>query len=152
MFSKTKRSEIMSRIRSKNTLLDLAMKTVLRNAGIKFKMYPNITGNPDFLIGKRLVVFCDSAFWHGRNWNKLRARLERGSNASYWVTHILENRRRDRWVNTELKRLGYVVLRFWDEEVYNRPGTCLKTIIRAMRPISGADTLTGRRSRGSRNL
>ena len=41
----------MSRIRSKNTLLDLAMKTVLRNAGIKFKMYPNITGNPDFLIG-----------------------------------------------------------------------------------------------------
>jgi len=121
----------MSRIRGKKTGLDLAMRKLLRRAGIKFKMYPRIVGNPDFLVGQRIAVFCDSSFWHGRNWKRLKAQLERGSNASYWVAHIARNRSRDRRVNAALRRMGYEVLRFWDDEVFRRPADCMTKIKKA---------------------
>ena len=131
-FSKAKRSFIMSRIRGKKTGLDLAMRKLLRRAGIKFKMYPRIVGNPDFLVGQRIAVFCDSSFWHGRNWKKLKAQLERGSNASYWVAHIAGNRRRDRQINAKLRKTGYDVLRLWDEEVFEHPADCAMRIKKAL--------------------
>jgi len=91
-------------------------------------MYPPMVGNPDFLIGRRILIFCDSSFWHGRNWKKLKAQLERGSNASYWVSHIACNRRRDRQTRAMLRRLGYEVLGFWDDEVYKHPEDCVRRI------------------------
>jgi DNA mismatch endonuclease (patch repair protein) len=118
----------MSRIRSKNTRLDKTMRVILRKARIPFKMYPKIFGKPDFLVGEKVVIFCDSSFWHGRNWNKLRPQLQKGSNASYWVKHIAGNIARDKTVTCVLKRSGYKVLRFWDTDVYARPQTCLRKL------------------------
>jgi DNA mismatch endonuclease (patch repair protein) len=120
---------VMSRIRSKNTKLDLAMKGALDDAGIGYVMYPDVLGKPDFLAGDRIALFCDSAFWHGRNWVSLKRRLEAGSNANYWVKHISNNRRRDRNINLRLSSLGYRVLRFWDEDVFKRPEACVKVIV-----------------------
>jgi len=143
-FSKAKRSEIMSRIRSKNTRLDIAMKRILQKAGITFRMYPKMVGNPDFLVEDRITLFCDSSFWHGRNWKKLRAQLEKGSNASYWVTHIAKNRSRDRQVNANLRRRGYRVLRFWDFEVFSKPEQCSKTIKTATELCHGKRNQSGK--------
>jgi len=134
-FSKAQRSLLMSRIRSRNTSIDLAMKKLLRKAGIPSKMYPKMVGNPDFLIGEKVVVFCDSGFWHGRNWRKLKTQLGRGSNASYWVAHIARNRNRDRQVNATLQELGYRVLRFWDRQIFDKPEQCstrIKTAVELM--------------------
>lgn len=130
--SKAQRSLLMSRIRSKNTRLDRTMHSLLRKAGIPFKMYPKILGNPDFLVGGKITIFCDSSFWHGRNWKKLKAQLEKGSNASYWVDHISHNRRRDHQVNAALGRLGYTVLRFWDNQVFEHPSDCMSSIKRVV--------------------
>lgn len=127
-FSKAKRSLIMSQIRSKNTRLELAMKRILRKAKIKFKTYPRIYGSPDFLVGERIAVFCDSSFWHGRNWKKLKSQLEKGSNAKYWVEHLARNRNRDRHVNSTLRRRGFKVLRFWDDEIFKRQEACVRRI------------------------
>jgi len=123
---------VMSRIRSKNTKLDLAMKEALDDAGLQYVMYPDLVGKPDFLVGDHLALFCDSAFWHGRNWHALRRRLEAGSNPGYWVAHISKNRRRDREVNRALAHKGYVVLRFWDEDVFKAPGECVAKIHEAL--------------------
>lgn len=131
-FSKAKRSQIMSKIRSRNTSLDLAMKKILREEGIKFKMYPKIFGNPDFKIEKKIVIFCDSSFWHGRNWKKLKLQLGKGSNSTYWIAHIDENRRRDRLVNTMLRKDGYIVLRFWDDEILKMPQKCIDRIMKVI--------------------
>jgi len=131
-FSKAKRSLIMSRIRSKNTRLDLAMKKILRKARIRFKTYPKIYGSPDFLVGRKITVFCDSSFWHGRNWTKLRTKLRRGSRSQYWILHILTNKRRDQAVTKELRRTGYIVLRFWDTDIAKNPGKCLRQIRKAL--------------------
>lgn len=127
-FTKAQRSLLMSRIRSKNTSIDLAMKKLLRKAGIPFKMYPKMLGNPDFLISEKAVVFCDSGFWHGRNWTKLKAKLRRGSRSRYWIPHILRNKRRDQAVTKELRKTGYTVLRFWDTDIAKNPGKCLRQI------------------------
>lgn len=132
VFSKAKRSWVMSRIGSRNTKLDLSMKRLLVDAKIPFTIYPDILGHPDFLLGTNVALFCDSSFWHGRNWKSLKQRLQRGSNASYWVHHILENRRRDRKVNASLQNLGYAVLRFWDDDIYRHPEICLRTIKKAL--------------------
>jgi DNA mismatch endonuclease (patch repair protein) len=128
MFSKAKRSEVMAKIKSKNTSLDLAMKSLLRKARLRFEMYPRILGTPDFLVEDVVAVFCDSSFWHGRNWTKLRSRLLAGNNPTYWVQHILSNKRRDKRISRGLVRSGYAVVRLWDTEVFRNPANCLDKI------------------------
>jgi len=117
----------MSRIRGQNSSLDLAMKRILASEGIEFEMYPDIRGHPDFAVGN-VLIFCDSSFWHGRHWKRLRGKLEGGSNAPYWVAHIAKNRQRDRRTTLSLKREGYVVLRFWDDDIFKRPSCCSRSV------------------------
>jgi DNA mismatch endonuclease (patch repair protein) len=124
IFTKKKRSEVMSRIRSKGTKIELRMKQALEENDIKFEYQPKIFGNPDFLIPPNIVVFCDSAFWHGRNWRKLKAKLKKG----YWREHIERNRNRDRTVNRQLKKEGYTVLRFWNNQIEKEIETCIMRV------------------------
>jgi DNA mismatch endonuclease (patch repair protein) len=128
MFTIKKRSEIMAKIRSKYSKLDMAMKNLLVKNHIKFMMYPDIYGKPDFLLPTKIAIFCDSSFWHGRNWPALKKVLMHGSHATYWVNHIMNNRRRDSIVNRRLRREGFVVLRFWDTEIRSNPSRCMKRI------------------------
>lgn len=128
MFSKSKRSEVMSKIRSKNTCLEKRTKNLLRRSKIKYKSQPKIFGHPDFLIKKKIVLFCDSSFWHGRNWKNLKSRLENGNNPDYWVNHVSKNRKRDRIVTKWLEKDGYKVIRFWDKDIYKRPDWCVTQI------------------------
>lgn len=124
VFTKKKRSEVMSKIRSKGTKIELDMKTALENSRIEFKYQPKMLGKPDFLVPPDMVIFCDSSFWHGRHWETLRLRLHEG----YWFNHIRKNRLRDRKVRTELRKQGYTVLRFWDTEIEKNIETCIKKI------------------------
>lgn len=131
-FTKEKRSEIMSRIRSKNTGLEKNAKRILRKHGIRYRSHPKVYGSPDFVLENRLLLFCDSAFWHGRNWSKLRRRLAAGNNPDYWVRHIGNNRRRDREVNRVLAESDHAVLRLWDTDIRKRPEWCAERIMEAL--------------------
>ncbi len=128
IFSKQKRSEVMRNIKSKNTKLELSTKKLLRRKKIKFRSHPKIFGKPDFIIENKLILFCDSSFWHGRNWEKLKKRLEKGNNSEYWITHIENNRKRDRKVNSILKKEGCKVIRLWDSDIHKRPDWCARQI------------------------
>lgn len=123
-FTKEKRSEIMSKIRSKGTKIELKMKKALEEAGIEFEYQPKMFGRPDFLVSPKIAVFCDSSFWHGRNWKSLKRQLS----SEYWHKHIRENIERDKLVNVELKRKGYVVMRFWDDDIEKRLSECIERI------------------------
>ena len=133
VFSRKKRSEIMSHIRSKYTKLDLVMANTLKKGRFAFTMYPKVVGNPDFLVEKKVAVFCDSSFWHGRNWRTLKKRLREGNNAQYWVGHIQANKKRDRYVTSTLAKLGYTVIRFWDDEIVRDPELCIYKIRETLR-------------------
>lgn len=125
----------MSGIRSKDTKLDIAMMNLLERNRISFERYPKMYGNPDFLIQKQIALFCDSSFWHGRCWERLKKQLARGSNAKYWIDHIETNRRRDRKVTAILKKSGVKVLRVWDKDILKSPDTCIDKVNKMLESI-----------------
>src|SRR3989338_4295968 len=65
VFTKKKRSEIMSKIRSEWTLQEYKVHDFLGEEKIKHKMHPKIYGRPDIILNKNLIVFLDGCFWHG---------------------------------------------------------------------------------------
>lgn len=132
MFTKEKRSDIMRRIKSKNTGLEADAERMLRENGIRYTSHPEMFGSPDFLLEGRLLLFCDSSFWHGRDWDNLGKRLAAGSNPEYWVKHIGSNRKRDEVVNQTLRERGHAVVRLWDTDIRRRPGWCVARIMRAL--------------------
>lgn len=132
VFTKEKRSEIMSRIRSKNTGLEVEARKMLRRYSIRYRSHPKAYGSPDFLLEGSLFLFCDGSFWHGRNWKNLKLRLAAGNNPEYWVSHIEGNRRRDRKVNRVLGERGHAVLRLWDTDIRKRPEWCAERIREAL--------------------
>ena len=135
IFTPQKRSWVMSRIRSKNTSIDLAMKQLLSDAGARFVMYPKMDGNPDFAIPSRKVaIFCDGDFWHGynyRNGKKLKA--------GYWRNKIEGNMRRDRKVSQRLRYHGWSVLRFWEHDLKKRSELCARKIKKKLEKMKNMD-------------
>jgi len=129
--TKEQRSALMSRVRSRETKIERIMKEALDNNDINYVYQPSIFGKPDFLVPPNIAVFCDSAFWHGRNWRKLKNTLREG----YWQEHILANRKRDSLVNRILRKKGYVVLRFWDHDIQKNMEKCITRIQCALKQI-----------------
>jgi DNA mismatch endonuclease (patch repair protein) len=127
IFSKKKRSEIMSKIRSKGTKPEKLLASALRRHKIRFRMHANLPGKPDFIIpDKKVAVFCDGTFWHGYLFNKWKVKL-----APFWLKKISGNIKRDRKANRELKKLGWKVVRCWDFEIIKSPADCINRILRA---------------------
>ena len=125
VFSKKKRSWIMSRIRSKNTSIDRRMREMLSEAGARFEMYPDLFGSPDFQVGRNVLVFCDGDFWHGYRYAEKKRPAKK-----YWREKIEGNMRRDRKVSRKLRRDGWSVLRIWEHDIKKKPEKCLQKIMR----------------------
>ena len=115
VFTKEKRSEIMSRIRSKDTKAEVLVFRELRRRKVYFqKHYKRATGNPDIALPReKKAVFIDGDFWHGYQFNKYRDRLLK----KYWLSKIEGNIIRDRKNRTKLRRQGWRILRVWEHEV-----------------------------------
>ena len=105
----------MSRIRSKNTRVEILVFRELRKSKIYFqKHYKRVIGNPDIALPrKKKAVFIDGDFWHGYQFSKQKKRLPK----KYWQGKIESNIKRDRRVKARLKREGWQVLRVWEHEV-----------------------------------
>lgn len=115
VFSKEKRSEIMSKIRSKNTKAERIVFRYLRSQNIHFqKHYKRATGCPDIALPrKKIAIFIDGDFWHGRNFAKMKKRLPK----KYWLPKIEANIKRDTRNRRALKMAGWRVMRIWESEV-----------------------------------
>lgn len=110
-------SYTMSRIRGKDTGLELALRKALSQRGVRYRLYSNkVFGHPDLCIEKlKIAIFCDSEFWHGYHFEENEAKIH--SNRSYWIPKIKRNIARDEEVNRTLKGQGYLVLRYWGREI-----------------------------------
>ena len=127
VFSRKKRSWIMSRIRSKNTSIDRKMRDMLSGMNVRFEMYPDLFGRPDFQVGKRVLVFCDGDFWHGYRYAEKKRPAKK-----YWREKIEGNMRRDRKVSRKLRRDGWSVLRIWEHDIKKKPEKCMQKILRKL--------------------
>ena len=126
-FSKAKRSAIMSRIRSKNTSLEVEFRKLLWKNGLgHYRIHYNLPGKPDIVyVSKKIVVFLDGDFWHGYNLKKLGKVPPR----KYWQKKIQKNIDRAKKYNKLLRKDGWKVLRFWEHDVKKNSNSCIKHII-----------------------
>lgn len=126
-FTKEKRSEIMSRIRSKNTKPEVLIFRELRKRGIYFqKHYKRAVGNPDIAFPrKKKAVFIDGDFWHGYQFSKLKKRLPK----RYWLAKIERSIRRDRKNSAQLRKEGWKVLRVWEHDIQKNLDKSINKII-----------------------
>lgn len=136
-FTKEKRSEIMSRIRSKNSKAELLVFAYLRKQGVYFqKHYSKIIGNPDLALPrKKKAIFIDGDFWHGRSFEKLLK--SRGHN-DYWTTKIKRNMERDQEFRTILTESGWKIMVVWESDI-NRKRTQSDTLLRIREFLTNAD-------------
>ena len=134
--SSNKRNNTMSFVKSKDTKIELALRKELWSLGLRYrKNVKSVFGKPDIaFIGKKIAVFCDSEFWHGYNWEQDKGRIR--NNQDYWFPKIKRNMERDKEVTEQLEKDGWIVLRFWGEEIMSDPKKCANTVLEAYRSRS----------------
>ena len=122
------RSEIMAKIKSKDTSIELMLRKALWSKGLRYrKNCKDIFGKPDICFKrKKIAIFCDSAFWHGK---KFLEGEKFKTNSEFWEKKILRNIERDKEVNQRLIKEGWTVLRFWDNEIKKNLGECVSKIL-----------------------
>lgn len=122
------RSENMSRIRSKNTSIEILLGKAMWSLGLRYrKNDKTVFGKPDFVFkGKKVAVFCDSEFWHGKY--LLEGRYIPKTNSEFWIAKITRNIERDKEVNEQLFLEGWKVLRFWQKDIEKNINECILKI------------------------
>lgn len=116
VFTKEKRSEIMSKIRSNgNKSTELRMISLFKEHEIKYwRRHYKIKGKPDFVFVKyKVAIFVDGCFWHGHECSNLKPK----SNTQYWESKIRKNKKRDAEVSAYLEKRGWKVVRVWECEL-----------------------------------
>lgn len=110
IFSKKKRSKIMSKIRSDNTKPELSLKKSLKG----FAYQPKIFGRPDFInYQNKIVIFVDGCFWHQCS---IHSKIPT-QNSDYWVPKLKRNTVRAKEVDIAYKNSGWRVIRIWEHEL-----------------------------------
>lgn len=119
----------MSRIRSKNTKIEIILRKALWHQGIRYrKNYDKLIGHPDIVLTKyKIAIFCDSEFWHGKDWG---TKKKVQTNASFWNKKIENNMKRDNDVNLKLAEKGWIILRFWGEDILKHTKECVDKILK----------------------
>lgn len=137
-------SNNMRKIHSKDTSIELLLRKALWHKGYRYrKNYKALPGSPDIVLTKyKIAIFCDSEFFHGKDWEILKLRLENGENADFWIKKIERNRNRDYENDKKLLFLGYTVLHFWGQDISKHTDECLQTIEEAIWDTKFSDTAT----------
>ncbi len=129
VFDKEKRSEIMSKVKSRNTkTTELALIKIFKERHITGwrRTYPMI-GKPDFVFPKkRVVVFVDGCFWHGHDCRNVTPR----ENAEFWNNKREYNKTHDKLVTERIESMGWKVIRIWECELKKKNQQRLKEIIK----------------------
>lgn len=120
----------MQCIKSKDTGIELKLRKALWNKGYRYrKNYDMLPGKPDIVLMKyKIAIFCDGEFFHGKDWEILKPKLEKGNNSQYWISKISKNRVRDDEINKQLLFLGWTVIRFWGRDIVKNVDECVKVI------------------------
>lgn len=110
-FTKEKRSENMSKIRSKDTKIEILFRKALWQQGYRYlKNSTRYFGKPDLVLPKyKTVIFIDSCFWHGCKKHGTKPK----TNKKYWEEKIYRNKARDRLVNKYYRKKEWLIIRIW---------------------------------------
>lgn len=126
------RRKNMQAIKCKDTSIELALRKALWHKGVRYrKNYKQLIGKPDIVLTKyRIVIFCDSDYWHGYDWEKRNKRIK--SNRDYWIPKIERNMERDKEVSAELESDGWRVIRLWEWQIKKHLAECVDMVMQAI--------------------
>jgi DNA mismatch endonuclease, patch repair protein len=130
VFTKEKRSEVMSRIKGKaNKDTELAMILLLRKFHISgWRRNQIMLGKPDFVFPKqKIALFVDGCFWHSCPKHSNMP----VNNREFWEKKLNGNKKRDKYVTKELKKAGWSVIRIWEHDFRN-PELILRRLSRVL--------------------
>lgn len=115
IFTKKKRSEVMSKVKNKGSKIENIFAKALWNEGFRYRR--NSTqyfGKPDFILKKyKTVIFIDSCFWHGCKKHKSLP----VTNKKFWRDKIKWNKQRDKEVNRYYKKQNWKIFRVWEHDL-----------------------------------
>ena len=118
------RHKNMAAVKNADSKIEVTLRKELWRRGLRYrKNVTKIVGKPDIVFtGKKIAVFCDSEFWHGYDWenriNTIHTRRD------FWIPKIERNMQRDIEVTKTLEEAGWIVLRFWGNEIIKNTEKC----------------------------
>lgn len=128
---------------STDTSIELTLRKALWHRGYRYrKNYKNLPGKPDIVLTKqKIAIFCDSEFFHGKDWEIKKAKLQKGNNSEYWIKKIERNMERDAENDRQLLFLGWTVIHFWGQEIIKNTEECIRVIEEAIFDNNVSDML-----------
>lgn len=130
IWPKGKRSEVMSKIRSKNTKPEMILRSNLFKAGFRFRLHEkDLPGKPDIVLPKyHTVIFVQGCFWH------LHKGCQEGriplSNIDYWKKKLHKNVLKDKQNKIACEHLGWKVIIVWECQIEKHLDVTLSKIIK----------------------
>ncbi len=114
VFTPEQRSAVMRRVKGRDTGPELAVRRILRAAGVGYRLGgQGLPGRPDLVMkGRRAAVFVHGCFWHGHDCP--RGARKPKANAAYWTGKIERNRARDATARAALEAAGWRVVTVWE--------------------------------------
>jgi len=128
--TKEQRRKCMQNIKGKDTSIEIKLRKALWHKGYRYrKNYKRLPGSPDIAITKyKIAIFCDSEFFHGKDWQIVKPKLMQGNNPDYWISKIERNRERDSEINKKLTYLDWTVIRFWGDDIKKDIKGCVEVV------------------------
>lgn len=108
------RSEIMKRVKQKNTGAEVALRSALHAEGLRFRLHRRIEGIAVDIVfsGPQVAILVDGCFWHGCPTHATYPK----TNTSYWLPKLEENKERDCRQAARLEQAGWTVIRVWEHD------------------------------------
>lgn len=119
------RSELMARVRQRDTKPEILLRKALWALGVRYRVCPPLAGRPDVALTKqRVAIFVDGCFWHGCPAHYSRPR----QNAAFWSEKLAANAARDAAVDASLTEQGWRVAHIWEHQLKD-PAECMRVAL-----------------------
>lgn len=128
VFTRAKRSEVMSRIKGRDTKIERRVRSALWRHGLRFRTNYGLFSIDIAFPRAKVAVFVDSCFWHRcpKHFTLPKTRTR------FWDQKTLRNRARDRLASRELRREGWTVVRFWGHELQGELADVVRRVQKAL--------------------
>jgi len=122
------RKKNMQAVKSSGSMIERILAKTLWHKGYRYrKNDKTVFGKPDLTFKKkRIAIFVDSEFWHGKDWDSKKHEIK--SNQEFWYSKIERNIERDKEVTEFLVKNGWTVLRFWGNDILKNLDSCIRRI------------------------